>query len=263
MASLEEKRVFEGGETEATCLIASETGLVQVAVSGDRIGGFGIALRGNIRDVAVARDRVLVATDEDVLAGPSAEALEPTGLGPATAVGLEDMGWIAADADGRLVRMNGDEATDLGAVDAVRAIDPPLVGAADGVYRLDPLDNVGLSGVQDVAAQPVQRAACEDGLYRLGNGWIAEHEGPASAVTGLSKERVAAVIGGQLRQRVDDEWRSTSLPVDSPVVDVALGPATYAITQDGGLAVNAGDGWRTRMLGLSTPRRLAVQAASA
>lgn len=261
MSSLEEKRVFEGGGTEVECLIASETGLVQAPVSGNRIGGFGMALRADVRDVAADAERVLVATGEGIRFGDTASTLTSTGLDPGMAVGLEEGGWLAAVVDGRVVRVSDGEASNLGQLDGVTSIDPPLIGAAAGVHKVPGLENVGLDRVDDVVATAVPRAATGDGLFRLGNGWIVDREGRATAVAGHHSGRAAAILDGTLHQFLEDDWEATPLPGDSPAVDVALGPATYVVTDEGTLCVNAGDGWRTRALGVTAPRRLTVRPA--
>lgn len=259
MSSLEEKRVFEGDGTEVECLLASGTGLVRASVSGDRIGGFDMPLQADVRDVAADADRVLVATGEGIRFGTAASTLASTGLDPGTAVGLEEVGWLAADVDGRLARVSDGEAAHLGQVDGVTSIDPPLIAAGTGVHKVARLENVGLESVIDVAAKPIPRAATDDGLYRLGNGWMVEREGRATAVAAHHGGRVAAVLDGTLHQFVEDDWTETPLPGDAPAVDIALGPATYAVTAEGTLCVNAGDGWQTRSLGVTAPRRLTVR----
>ena len=72
--SIEEKRVYAGSAGRTDVYVASADGLVRVAVSGDKIGEFGMAADVTARDVAVARrpaapDVLAVATPEDLLVG--------------------------------------------------------------------------------------------------------------------------------------------------------------------------------------------------
>jgi len=153
---------------------------------------------------------------------------------------------LAAGPDGRVARYE-DGWTDVGTVESVRAIDGRLLVAADGVYRVgDRLDPVGIENVHDVAATG-PFAATAAGLYRLGNGWLAECDCDAHAASADS-----------LYARDDGRWEPVALPVEERVVDVAHGPATYAVTAAGTVLVNAGDGWRSRALEVAGASALAV-----
>ncbi|WP_096389923.1 HVO_0234 family beta-propeller protein [Halopenitus persicus] len=178
--SIEEKRVYAGSTGRTDVYVASADGLVRVAVSGDKIGEFGLVAGVTARDVAVASrsggpDVIAVATADDLLVGAIEEAddgLEPIGVGPTTAVGLptpnrdgsgdgtNEAGtsarFLAATADGDVVSVSVDEATanrpgtlDIGSVDEPRAIDSGLVAAADGVHRVTAVDGPAAMGEGD------------------------------------------------------------------------------------------------------------------
>lgn len=261
MDEIEEKRVFGDQAGAAQLLVAAGIGVLSVSVAADRVGRFGVIRRCDPTDVATDEGRVAVSTAEDVLVrGRGAEGFAPTGFGPAVAIGFDDGAIIAAGTDGRVARWDpdGDDemAVDeragwsaLGALDAdVRAIDGRLVAAADGVHRLPGLDYAGLDDVSDVAAAgPL--AATADGLYSLGNGWMAEVEGAFRAVEAESDRAHAAGTEG-LSERSVGGWRAVDLPVDDPVVDVAYGPVVYAVTASGDVLAEGEDGWRIHPLGV-------------
>ncbi|MFB6124314.1 MAG: hypothetical protein ABEJ78_12760 [Haloferacaceae archaeon] len=264
--SLDEKRVYSAKAAREELLVATELGVVVVGVSDDLVGEFGVDHRCDARDVACADGYVAVATDEDVLLGTD---YGETGFGPATAVGFGD-GLLAGDDDGRVARYgegDGDEARwqSLGHVGAVRAIDGPLVAAADGVYRVrgDELVDAGLDDVRDVAGAGVPLAATDEALYRLGNGWMDVVGGDfhvVSAVPERDDERAHAATAEALYAREStDEWDRVDVPADERIVDVAYSTATCAITADGTLLLDAGDGWRTRALGVRGVGALAAR----
>jgi hypothetical protein len=256
MATIEEKRVYGDRAGRTDLLVASELGVVVVGVAGDTVGEFRVARRCTARDVA-AGSTVAVATDEDVLVAeaPGGE-FSPTGFGPAVAVGAGDA-LLAAGPDGRVARRDGERWVDLGTADTVRAVDGPLVAAADGVYRVgEGLTHAGLDDARDVAAAgPL--AATATGVYGLGNGWLDELAGDASTVAARGT-RAHAVVDGALHERTRDGWRVREVPVAASPVDVAHGEAAYAVTADGTVLVDAGDGWRSRSLGVPGVAALAV-----
>ncbi len=242
--SLDEKRVYADRTGATTAYVATGAGVARVEVSADIVGEFALAERCIARDVA-ADGRLAVATGEDVLVG-TASGFEPTGFGPADAVGYGD-GLLAA-GDGRLARYDGGWET-LARLADVRAIDGDLVAAADGVYRTDGT-HVGLDGATDVAASGGPLAATDSGLYYLANGWMPALEGPFDVVATGPDVAHAAGGDGLYERRVDGEWRRVDLPVAEPVVGVAYGDATYVVTERATFLANAGDGWRHRSLGL-------------
>ncbi|WP_415379460.1 hypothetical protein [Halosimplex sp. TS25] len=267
MSALEEKRMYGEHREETVAYLATGQGVATVRISGDQVGRFGLASRCRARDVATTGGAVLVATDEDVLVGP--EPFESLGFGPAVAVAADADGTVfAAGEDGRVSRYGDGEWAALGAVEEVRALSGRFVAAADGVFRIDgdELASVGLDDARDVAnADGAPLAATGDGLYRLGNGWLRESEGPFTAVAAGDGKSHAATTDA-LYAREGDAWETVDLPVDGPVVDVAYGECVYAVTEAGTVLVEAEPeqtadgtgGWRSRSLGLPDVAALAV-----
>ncbi|WP_430503634.1 HVO_0234 family beta-propeller protein [Haloparvum sp. PAK95] len=279
--SIEEKRVYAGSAGRTDVFVASGLGLVRVALSGDKIGEFTMVSRGTVRDVAVsprrdAPDRIAVATDEDLRVGNlttgddhvAGDELDLTdaGVGPAAAVDDHNSGFLVAGEDGAVsvVGAGGDERRidRIGNVDDPRAVDAPLVAAADGVHRVvgdDPdaasLSNVGLADVRDVAGAGVPLAATADGLYYLGNGWMdARPEAAAVVAADGEGHALASTEAGFYRHAGDawgpDSWALAALPVDERVVAAGYGPGVaLAVTEAGTLCVDAGDGWRHQVIG--------------
>jgi len=193
-----------------------------------------------------------LATEEETFVG--------TGFGPAVAVGYDDDGdLLVADPDGRVACQAADssEWTTLAdeTVAPVRAIDGDLVGTADGVYRVQDggLNHAGLTDVRDVSAAGVPLAATTDGLYKLGNGWMAVLEGvrhrrsrsPLGARTACPAH---AVTDETIYEYVpdDDAWRESDRSTDS-VIGFSYGETTYAVTEQGPSSRRAtGSGGRER-----------------
>lgn len=273
-----EKRVFDAAAGRTRLAVGTGAGLAVVGISDDVIGEFGLAIRDPVRDLAAAGEgRLLVATGTDVLVvrlaggdvAATADVVE-SGAGPADAVAVVDRGAlagggsavaaIAAGSDGVVRRASLADAdadspardwTALGEAD-VRAADGRLLAAADGVYRIgdDRIDHVGLDDVRDVAAAgPL--AATADGCYRLGPGWTRDLEGTFDVVAAdRDRDRAHAASGTDLSERTDDGWAEAAWPLAAPVAGVAYGEATYAVAADGTVLADAGDGWRTRSIGL-------------
>lgn len=271
--ALSEKRLYGERRAATRAYVASPAGVAYVEASDDQIGRFGLAHRCVARDVAGGDGRLLVATDEDVLVGVG-EAFEPTGFGPAVAVGI-DADPLAVGPDGRVARLVDDDWETLGEVGDVRAVDGPLIAAADGVYRVgdgsphrdpgaDPspeLSHVGLDDARDVAG-PGPLAATANGVFRREAGWNREAEGDATVVAS-DGERAHAVVDGGLLERAADGWRDAGAP-EGDVVDVAYDAAAFAVTADGRILLDpvaAKDGataWRTRSIGLVDVAGIAI-----
>lgn len=261
MDDVAEKRVYDDRAGKTDLVVAADVGVVGVEVAGDRLGRFGVVHRCDPTDVAAAAGRVAVATGEDLLLRDSGDdAFRATGFGPAVAVGFDGHAPVAAAPDGRVARFeSGSDATDagggpnawtdLGRLETeVRSIDGRLLAAADGVYRLPGLSYAGLDDAWDVAtAGPL--AATGGGLYSLGNGWMDELAG-AFRVAATDGDRAHAAARDAFFERASNGWREVTLPDAGPVVDVAYGDAVYAVTADGLLLAEAGDGWRSHPLGV-------------
>ena len=283
MQTLTEKRVF-GAKTGVTdVFVATDAGVAAVTVSADQIGAFGLAHRDSATAVAATTDRLVVGTDEGLLAadidaaGRSADVPDPTfaaiggdTIDTVSAVDLTPEGLIVADGDG--VVYGGEQAETvteppawerLGATDEVRAIDAGLLAAADGVYRIDDvgLTNTGLTDVRAVTGVGQPLAATADGLFRLGNGWQSVADGAFRAVAADGHGHAHAVgeAGLLVRSAEDGAWTTTTPPVEAPIVDLAADSGIVAaVTDDGTLCVTAGDGWRHQRLGLPGARGVAI-----
>ena len=247
MLSIDEKRVYGDRKGAITVYVASEVGVLEVAVSGDTVGEFGLCQRCVGRDVASESGTVVVGTDDDVLVAtrnsgddPDTEdgigAFEPTGHGEAVAVGIDDGTVLAAGPDGTVSRLSLEALTACSGEDddhdrtgtesewnplafdadrptpsTVNAIDGPLVGTERGVYRRvgDRLVYAGLEAVQDVSATATPLAATADGLYVLGNGWMRCVEGDFSVVS-AARTRAHAVGEGGLYGCQFEDGRPTA-----------------------------------------------------
>lgn len=252
--SIDEKRVYADREGTTTAYVASGAGVARVEVSADIVGEFTLAERCTARDVAGADGRLAVATTEDVLVGDG-DGLEATGFGPATAVGYDEGGLLAA-GDGRLARYD-DGWEPLADLADVRAIDGGLVAAADGVHRTDGT-HVGLDAAADVASADGPLAATDAGLFYLANGWMSALEG-AFDVVAAGPAGAYAAAGEVLYERdASGSWHAVALPLEQAIAGVAVDEATYVVTATGTFLVDAGDGWRRRSLGLPEVAGVAV-----
>jgi hypothetical protein len=273
--ALDEKRIYGDKRTETVVYVAGDMGLTRVEVAGDQVGRFELPFRDPVRDVAGRDGRLLVATEEDVLVG-TGEGFEPTGFGPAAAVGLAPGTTgsprpVAAGPDGDVAVLRGDEWAPVGTVSDPRTVDGDLLAAGDGVYRVgtEGFNRVRESPATDVAASGPY-AACPDGLYELPDRRLRDGEHGVVASDGGRRDgaggRAHAVAGGGLFTRRESGWERADTPTDEPVVDVAHGESVYAVTAAGTLLVRADpertpdgrSGWRSRALGVREVRRLAV-----
>ncbi|GAA0649040.1 HVO_0234 family beta-propeller protein [Salarchaeum japonicum] len=258
MPTIDEKRVYAEKEDSEVVLVATGMGVASVSVSADQIGRFGLAHRCTARGVAARPGEGAVATEDGVVVTADEDEFEEIGFSRSVAVGY-GTGLLAADSSGTLAEYADGEWVERGAVADARAIDGDLVAAADGVHRVTPdgVEHAGLDDAADVAAAGPYAATAE-GLFRLGNGWLDELSGDATAVV-ADGERAHAVVDGALHERTPDGWRERSTHADAALVDVAHGDgAVYAITADATLLVDAGDGWRSRTLGLRDVAGIAV-----
>ncbi|WP_135303552.1 HVO_0234 family beta-propeller protein [Haloarcula amylovorans] len=258
--ALSEKRMYGETRPQTHAYVASGLGVTRVETAGGQIGRFSLEERCSARDVAGANGEIAVATDESVLVSTD-DGFAESGFGPATAVGYDADGLLAA-GDGRVGRYADGAWHETGTVADVRAIDGGLLGAEDGVYSLPDCNRLGLHDVTDVTPG---YAATADGLYeQTGAEWTELRSGGHSAVasdtaqSGDGDRRVHAADADELYVLTDGDWWTCDLPVRERVIDVTYGDDTYAITEDGTFLVDTADeatadgrgGWRQRSLGL-------------
>lgn len=247
--ALDEKRVFTRRGETTDVFIAAAVGVVSVAVSGDRVGRFGVVHRCSPTDIAAAPGRLCVATTEAVVVSDG-EAFTSTGFGPAVAVDV-GAGITAAAPGGRIATFDGETWTTVGELDAeIRAIAGDFVATSAGVYRVaGDVSPAGLSDVRDVATDGRPLAATADGLYQLGNGWMAAIDGDFRTVS-TDGDRAHAATAGQAFERRDDRWTAIEVSAAEVPVDFAYGSAVFGVTADGSLLVDDGSGFRVHRLGL-------------
>lgn len=249
-----------------------------------------------------------VATDDDLKLAP----LEPdpastgeltfvdAGVGSTVAVGTHDGGFLVAGADGTISHVaevgtvdSGAAGSDvssrstgadgptpnaliadrLGDVPDPRAVDGPLIAAADGVHRAASrggsrtVERVGLDDVRDVAGGGIPLAATPDGLYWLGNGWMDAIDGDFDVVAADGRGHAMAGGEGSLWVRHGDPtgdeasgsagwgvdaWSRAELPVDAQIAALGYGPGlSVAVTGTGAVCVDVGGGWRHRTVGVA------------
>lgn len=247
--ALDEKRVFTRRGETTDVFIAADVGVVSVAVSGDRVGRFGVVHRCSPTDIAAAPGRLCVATTEAVVVSDGG-TFTSTGFGPAVAVAVR-AGVTTAAPSGRIATFDGETWTTVGELDAeIRAIAGDLVATSAGVYRLaGNVSPTGLDDVRDVAVDGRPLAATVDGLYQLGNGWMAAIDGDFRTVS-TDGNRAHAATPGRAFERRDDRWIPLDLLTAEVPVDFAYGSAVFAVTADGSLLIDDGSGFRVHRLGL-------------
>lgn len=279
MQTLTEKRVFgtKTGTTEV--FVGTDAGLVVVTVSAEQIGTFGLTDREAVTAVAADHEQVVVGGDSGLRYSRLADAdrasspptfplttVETDAFDRLVAVGIGPARILVGDENGDVYAVSIDDDSQqvdfLGSTDGVAAIDGDLVAAGDGVYRVaEEFSHVGLIDVADVAGHGVPLAATSDGLFRLGNGWLAVADGVFRRVASDGHGHASAVDSEGLRTQPDDTtgWHAEELPVDEPIADIAYGSGIrVAITEAGTLCVNAGEGWRHRRLGVPGVTSVAV-----
>jgi hypothetical protein len=282
MQTLTEKRVFGTKTGVIDVFVATDAGVAAVTVSADQIGAFGLAHRGAATAVAATTSRLVVGTDDGLLAAdivaaeraanvsdPTLESIGGDTVGSVTAVDIGPKAIVAADTGGVVFRRkhgssDGEPPTwhRLGATGGIRDIDAGLLAATDGVYRVDEgLTNTGLDDVRAVTGVGQPFAATDDGLFRLGNGWqsIADGGFQAVAADGHGHAHAVGEAGLLVRSADNGVWMTTTPPVEAPLVDLAADHGIVAgVTDDGTLCVTAGDGWRQQRLGLPGARGVAI-----
>jgi hypothetical protein len=289
----DERRLFERTRPETAAFLASDLGVTRISLAGNRVGEFALAHRCVARSIATTAGAVAVGTDDDVLIGDG-ERFEPTGFGPAVAVGVHDGTVLAAAKDGRVGRtpvdvQSPDQWETVGEVDKPRRFDGDLLATAGGVFRIgETVTMLGLADVRDVAAGirvatppdsteatiPAERspdstegeplAATAEGLYRFDGEWHRTVEGDAVRVAN-GRQPVAAVDGDFL-ERNEEGWQRRSHPVEEQIVALASGESCYAVTDAGTFLVYAEPdvtddgrgGWRSRRVGVPETAALAL-----
>ena len=189
--SLSEKRMYGQTRAETHAYVASGLGVTRVETAGGQIGRFSLVHRCSARDIAGASGEVAVATESSVLISTD-DGFAETGFGPATAVGYDADGLVAA-GEGRVARYDDGEWWEMGSITDVRALSDDLVAAADGVYGLPGCVYLGLHDAADVAGA---FAATADGLYKRDaqegtvgarENWLPVRSGPHSVVASDSE----------------------------------------------------------------------------
>ena len=260
---------------------AGEPGTIAVAADGKLLVGRLIGPDGSTgsNDAAEADDATRASDSIDLTA--------VDGVEPPVAVGVHDGSFLVASRTGSVshVRVAGgwegghaEEAAisteRLGTVAEPRAVDGPLVAGEDGVHRVvddargTRIEPVGLQDVRDVAGAGIPLAATPEGLYWLGNGWMDALAGSFDAVAADGDGHAMAAGRGTLFVRTEttdanatggetvrgwsaDAWTEATLPTDGRVAALGYGPGlSIAVTDDGTVCVDAGDGWRHRSVGV-------------
>lgn len=254
---LDEKRVYAAKEGRTAVYLATGAGLARVSVSADFVGEFGLERHGETLDIAGMDGKLALATPDDVIVADG-EEFAGTGFGPATAVCFDGGDLYAAGAD-RVARYGGGGDWERTArIADVRALSGGMVAAREGVFRVRGTP-VGLADARDVAVGRAVYAATGDGLYWLANGWRDALGGAFEAVACAPDGRAHAATAAAAYERGEAavDWRV--LDIEGPVADFAYGgDEVYTVTTDGTFLANAGDGWRSRALGLPGVRAMAV-----
>ena len=268
MVSIDEKRVYGDKVGETTAYVASGQGVASVSVSDDLVGQYGIDHACTALDVAARDGQLAVATPTDVLVKDENE-YDAVGFGPAVAVAFDGDALLAVGPDWSVARATEtDEWTTVGSVGVpVRAAAGDLVAAEDGVYRVrgDDLSHTGLDDVRDVSAAGTPLAATGEGLYVLGAGWMEQAGGEFTAVAADRDVppgelgRAHAATPETLYEHDDGDWAPVEFPANGKAAGVAYSDAAvYAVGGDGTFLADAGDGWRSRALGLPDVSAVAV-----
>ncbi len=278
MPTIDEKRVYDDTTDPTRALIAAADGVIEVSISGDRVGEFELVHSCTARDISLSGESVAVATARDVLVD-----FEPTNHGEAEAVGRFMGSVIAIDPEGTVSWYNREEWEPVGIVKGARRIDDELIASEEGVFRLAAgnCESVGLTDVRDVASSGIPLAAAANGLYALGNGWIRERDGAFRTVTADRDGRQAhAATADALYERVEagttavartddtagkadengeSQWRVVEGAGDD-ITDIAYDDGlVVAVTDAGEVRTSLGEEWRERTLGIREARTIVVR----
>ncbi len=250
--SIEEKRVYAGTAGRTDAYVASDVGLVRVAISDDLVGEFELASRDPARDVAVlpnaiphgqrseradgserttglaSHDLLAVVTDDDLTvallgAGSATDDDELTfvdvGVGPSVAVGIHDGRFLVAGADGTVSRVSV-------SVAGVRSRESPQLTAADVTVAR-------IGEVPDPRSIDGPLIAAVDGVHRV----VSRGGSDAVDAVGLDDVRDVAGSGIPLAATSDGLYWLGNGWMD------ALGGSFDVVAADGsGHAMAGGDG---------------------
>lgn len=253
MDAIEEKRVFAGGNGPVRAYLASADGVLEVRLSGGRVGGFSLVNSQPATDVDVAGGELVVATDDDVLVGPP-EGLEEVGVGPVQTVGRHS-GRIAATTGDELFVSDGTGWDQCSTEGDLLAVDPPFAAGPAGVFRIHDgeLESVGLEAVRDIVAGPQPVAATAAGVYVLANGWERRLETPVERVdTGQS---IVALTADDTVVGPDREAET----VPGPTVDVASSGGVIVAGPGGTVWTREMGEWRGHETGVRDVAAIAVE----
>ncbi|RAW46332.1 hypothetical protein DQW50_04370 [Halorubrum sp. 48-1-W] len=264
--SIAEKRVYAGSAGRTDAYVATGTGVVRVAISGDKVGEFGLATREPARDVAVlARaddpDRLAVATDDDLLVAPidgdrdgvNGSTFSPVGIGSAVAVGVHDGAFLAADATGGIHRVGvGSDADDT----AGDGVDDEAGGDVDDGGDRAPTEPTRVGSVDDPRAVDGPLVAAVDGVHRVVPGGPTGDGRPSLEPVGLEDARDVAGAGVPLAATpaglywlgngwmVAVEGDATAVAADGDGHALAVVDDDLLVRDDGGRTGSAsGAGW--------------------
>jgi hypothetical protein len=239
-----------------------------LAISGESLAptGFGPAVAVDVVDDPEGTELVVADENGAIARGPIPEdwasAADESASAPEDSTSTDRTGEATASQ----AATAGIEWSAVGTVEPpVNAIEWPFVATDAGLFRVqEGMRDAGLTNVNDVVAVGMPLAATDDGLYKLGNGWMELLGGAFHAVA--SDGRVAHAADGTTLYACDDpidrdaDWEAVEVPGTEPVQDVAYTPsATVCATGAGTMLLTAGDGWRSRTLGVGGVVGIAVR----
>ncbi|MFC7073192.1 hypothetical protein ACFQJ7_11970 [Halovenus rubra] len=280
----DERSLFEERYGETIIYVASEIGVVRVAVSRARVGEYGLIKRCTATDIATDDGGVVVGSEEDIFAGTvEADSFTALGFGSKAAVGFDDDTVYAARADGRVSRLEdvslGEslEKTDWeqsGAVAGPSEFDGSLLAADDGVFRVGlEAKQVGdLSDVTTVARGPEEGcqllAGTTNGLYEYVDDWKQVRSCPVRTVLTDGNRSWVLTESSEILRRDGQMWTELDTPNTEHIVDIARGESLYAVTEAGELLVAASadmtsdghEGWHSQRIGARGIRALSTLA---
>ncbi|SEH56916.1 hypothetical protein SAMN05192561_10816 [Halopenitus malekzadehii] len=274
--SIEEKRVYAGSAGRTDVYLASADGLVRVAVSGDKIGEFGMVADVAARDVAIherpdAPALLAVATPEDLLVGAVGElddglgGLEAAGIGSTAAVGLTNatrsrgVGDGSDDGTGGVPRNGTDGPSGSGGSDRFLAatadgdvVDVRFSGADEETAR-PTIETTTIGSVEEPHAVDSGLIAAADGVHRAASsGGTMGGTGGSDGRSGLERvglRTVRDVAGTGVPLAAADDglyWLANGwmAAIEAATGHVAADGDGHALAATGeGLVAHAGTDW--------------------